>query len=103
MFNVSGRSGGLWYLTPLSTIYPLYRGSQFYWWRKAEYLEKITDLSQVTDRSDLNIISHRILFKFVRKYLLKGAHMYFKRIQQKYMNTFHGFKKSIHEFILQFI
>jgi hypothetical protein len=103
MFNVSGRSGGLWYLTPLSTIYPLYRGSQLYWWRKAEYLEKITDLSQVTHRSDLNIISHRILFKFVRKYLLKGAHMYFKRIQQKYMNTFHVFKKSIHEFILQFI
>ena len=54
-------------------MYQLYRGGQFYWWRKAEYLEKITDLSQVTHRSDLNIISHRILFKFVRKYPLKGA------------------------------
>ena len=41
---------GLWYLTPLSIIYKLYHGSQFNWWRKPEYLEKTTDLSQVTDK-----------------------------------------------------
>jgi len=40
----------LWYLTSLSTIFQLYRGGQVFWWRKLEYLEKTTNLSQVTDQ-----------------------------------------------------
>ena len=39
-----------WCLTPLSTIFQLFRGAQFYWCKKSEDLEKTTDLSQVTDK-----------------------------------------------------
>ena len=36
----------LWYLTPFSTIFQLYRGGLFYWWRES-VPEETPDLSQV--------------------------------------------------------
>jgi len=47
---------GLWFLTPLSTIFYLYCDGQIYCRRKPEYPEKTTDLSQVTDKPH-NVVS----------------------------------------------
>ena len=41
---------GLWCLIPLSTIFHLYPGRQFYSWRKLGDPEKTIDLPQVSDK-----------------------------------------------------
>jgi len=62
---------------PLSTISQLYRGGQFYWWRKPKFSEKTTDLSQVTDTLSHNVV-HFILIE-IWTHNISGDRYWFHR------------------------
>jgi hypothetical protein len=68
---------------PLSTIFQLYHGGQFYWWRKPKYLEKITDLSQQTILSFDLIIYFRLVEEFMLLANMAVAH----KIKNHYPET----------------
>jgi hypothetical protein len=64
---------GVWGVTPLSTTFHLCHGSLFYWWRKLEYPEKTTGLSQVTDkRYHIMLCRVHLAMKRVRTYNFSG-------------------------------
>jgi hypothetical protein len=59
-------------LTSLSTIFQLYRGGEFYWWRKPEYPEKTTDQSEVTEKLYHNVVSSTPRLSGVRTHNISG-------------------------------
>jgi hypothetical protein len=61
----------LWCLTPLSTVFQLYRGGQFYWWRKPEYPEKTT---HVKDHS-LIMINNKMMIQWMKFFMKAGKYI----------------------------
>jgi hypothetical protein len=65
------------YMTLLYThSMELYHGGQFYWWRKPEYPEKTTDMSQVTDKLyHIMLYQEHLTINWVQTHNISGGVM----------------------------